>query len=98
MLRKNFDRAYNGTTRAPFGLYMHAAWFFGNEWRYTGYKQFIEYLVSLNDVWIVPISAGFEYFKNPMTNDELINNEFQPFNCEAGDYPTPNCEFKENCK
>ena len=37
MLKKSFDRVYNGN-RAPFGLYMHAAWFFApNTWHYDGY-------------------------------------------------------------
>ena len=52
MLMKNFKRVYEGDVdsdgefspgnRAPWGLYMHAAWFFGDYgWYYTGYKQFI---------------------------------------------------------
>ena len=52
MLMKNFKRIYEGDVdsdgefspgnRAPWGLYMHAAWFFGDYgWHYTGYKQFI---------------------------------------------------------
>ena len=42
MLKKNFDRVYHGEedelgffvegSRAPWGLYMHAAWFFGQQW------------------------------------------------------------------
>ena len=42
MLKKNFDRVYHGEedelgffvdgSRAPWGLYMHAAWFFGQPW------------------------------------------------------------------
>ena len=29
--------------RAPWGLYMHAAWFFGDyAWHYEGYKKFIQ--------------------------------------------------------
>ena len=52
MLMKNFKRIYEGDVdydgqlvpgnRAPWGLYMHAGWFFGDYgWHYTGYKQFI---------------------------------------------------------
>ena len=52
MLMKNFKRVYEGDldfdgepvpgNRAPWGLYMHAAWFFGDYgWHYTGYKKFI---------------------------------------------------------
>ena len=53
MLMKNFKRVYEGDVdfdgqlvpgnRAPWGLYMHAAWFFGDYgWHYTGYKRFIQ--------------------------------------------------------
>ena len=53
MLMKNFERVYSGDTddfgdfqpsnRAPWGLYMHAAWFFGDqEWHYEGYKMFLD--------------------------------------------------------
>ena len=52
MLMKNFQRVYHGETdeegvfqpgnRAPWGLYMHAAWFFGQDWHFQGYLKFIE--------------------------------------------------------
>ena len=63
MLMKNFVRAYEGNTRAPFGLYMHAAWFFGQEWHYEGYKMFLEEITSGNydNVWVVPVIKGLEY-------------------------------------
>ena len=60
MLMKNFNRTYHGEadelgmfvpgSRAPWGAYMHAAWFFGEQlWHYEGYKMFIEVrLVSSN--------------------------------------------------
>jgi hypothetical protein len=42
MLLKSFNRVYNGN-RAPFGLYMHAGWFFApNTWHYDGYKDFVK--------------------------------------------------------
>jgi hypothetical protein len=44
MLKRNFDRSYTGLTRAPFGLYVHAAWFFGQEFR-SGLPDF-----SLNNI------------------------------------------------
>ena len=28
--------------RAPWGLYMHAAWFFGQPWHFEGYKMFVQ--------------------------------------------------------
>ena len=77
MLMKNFERAYNGNTRAPMGLYTHAAWFFGADWHYEGYKRFLDEITSTNynDVWIVPVIKGIAYRKNPMTNQQLLDNQ-----------------------
>ena len=73
MLMKNFLRVYEGDTdefgefsegnRAPWGLYMHAAWFFGQDWHFQGYKKFIQEIASYNDTWIVPVSAGIAYMQ-----------------------------------
>lgn len=74
MLLRNFNKSYNGN-RAPFGLYMHAAWFFGDvTWHYEGYKMFLEEVGKLDDVWIVPISEGIDYYANfaNTTNAELL--------------------------
>lgn len=92
MLKKNFDRAYDGTTRAPFGLYLHAAWFFGYEWRFEGYLKFLEYITSKDDVWVVPVSAGIEYRKNPVTNADLMNGTSSlsdAFGCT--NFPSTSC-------
>ena len=32
--------------RAPMGLYMHAAWFYGEQiWHYEGYKDFLKVFI-----------------------------------------------------
>ena len=87
MLKKNFDKAYGGFTRAPLGFYVHAAWFFGYDYRYEGYKMFMEEITKLGDVWIVPISAGLDYTRNPVTNAELLNGTLPSFHCD--NFPTP---------
>ena len=71
MLMRNFNRVYRGEedvfgifregTRAPWGLYMNAAWFFGQPWHYDGYKMFIAEIANSTaypDVYIVPVEAG----------------------------------------
>ena len=71
MLMRNFNRVYRGEedelgnfiegSRAPWGLYMHAAWFFGQPWHYDGYKMFIAEITNNTaypDVYIVPVEAG----------------------------------------
>ena len=99
MMYKNFERAYYGNTRAPLGFYMHAAWFFGQEWHYEGYKDFLANVTTLDDVWIVPVIDGIKYRQNPMTNDQLLNGDFEPFNCPDPGEPT--CldgKAQTNCK
>jgi hypothetical protein len=75
MLMRNFNKVYNGN-RAPFGLYMHAAWFFGDQaWHYEGYKSFLKDITdNYDDVWIVPVGEGIDYYSNHFgtTNEELL--------------------------
>lgn len=96
MLMRNFERSYNGKTRAPFGLYVHAAWFFGQEFRYQGYKLFLEEILKRKDVWVVPVDAGIEYRKNPMSNADLTANMFEPFNCDS--FPAEDCFSPSVCE
>jgi len=99
MLMKNFKRVYEGDedfdgqlvpgNRAPWGLYMHAAWFFGDYgWHYTGYKKFIQEIASYDDVWIVPVESGLEYMRSlffgaNLSNEQLIaqGKDNGPFAC-----------------
>nr|KAG5705921.1 hypothetical protein BaRGS_010811 [Batillaria attramentaria] len=50
-LWSNFENTYNGN-RAPFGLHMHAAWFFTEDYL-TAMQTFIDRLLALDDVYIV---------------------------------------------
>ena len=91
MLKKNFDTAYHGLTRAPFGLYVHAAWFFGYGYRYEGYKKFLDDITQLDDVWIVPIQAGIAYRKAPLTNGEILGGRLPEFHCDNFPIPSEPC-------
>merc|ERR1711970_1005414 len=97
MLMKNFNRTYRGDyddfggwqdgNRAPWGLYMHAAWFFGDQkWHYDGYVQFLQEITNNErypDVWVVPIVAGIEYMKSPLPQVVLqsMGKTAGPFKC-----------------
>ena len=63
---------------------------FPQSYRYEGYQNFLANITALDDVWVVPVHAGLEYRKNPMTNDQLINNELPAFNCDA--FPQIACD------
>ena len=86
LLMKNFERSYHGKTRAPIGIFIHAAWFIGTySWHYDAYKMFLDELTSgaYEDVWLMPVRKGIEYLQaNNVTNDQLLNGEFAPFNCD----------------
>lgn len=108
MLKRNFDRVYTGDAgfggdfqegnRAPWGLYMHAAWFFGQPWHFEGYKMFIQEISSYNDVWIVPVKAGLDYMKNPLSNEQLIaaGKTSGPFACSEIEEQTGKYGSDEN--
>jgi hypothetical protein len=67
--------------------------------RYQGYKKFLGEITNqakYGDVWIVPISAGIEYMKDPKTNDQLKRGELPAFGCDS--LPAPDCISPQNCK
>jgi len=98
MLMKNFNRTYLGDyndfdeweegNKAPWGLYMHAAWFFGDYyWHYEGYTKFLKEITDNSkypDVWVVPINAGLEYMKGPLPQMVLasMGKDNGPFQCK----------------
>jgi len=105
MLMKNFKRIYEGDVdgdgefspgnRAPWGLYMHAAWFFGDYgWHYTGYKQFIAEIASYDDVWIVPIEAGLDYMKTIAFGANLSNEQLKAQGKDNGPFACKDIEEK----
>lgn len=59
-MMENFNIQYKGN-RAPFGFYIHAAWFATNANHFLAYKKFVEELVKKNDVYIVSM---LQYYKD----------------------------------
>ncbi|KAJ3661244.1 hypothetical protein Zmor_005649 [Zophobas morio] len=60
----NFNVQYNGN-RAPFGFYVHQAYFSANPIHLEAYTKFVDYLQTLNDVYLVSPSQTIEWVKNP---------------------------------
>lgn len=54
----NFKR-YNGT-RTPFGIYQHIYWFGSNSAILDGFIEFLNYLATLDYVYIVTVGKVFE--------------------------------------
>lgn len=51
---KNFKRNYK-SNKAPFGFYVHAAWFNVEAIHFQAYVKFIDYLQTLPDVFLVSL-------------------------------------------
>ncbi|BFZ10843.1 hypothetical protein BsWGS_13882 [Bradybaena similaris] len=78
-LKSNFRRFYN-TNRAPFGIFVHARWF-NSEHNLEGLDRFIDYLLTLDDVYFVTPSQVIDWMKNPTPLSEI--NGFGPWSCQG---------------
>ncbi|XP_066945313.1 chitin deacetylase 8-like [Macrobrachium rosenbergii] len=97
-LKKNFEHNYNGN-RAPFGLHTAPSWFekdkINNSTAHTrGYKRFLEYAASLEEVWIVSHNKVVEYMKDPVPYMDVGN--LDAFKCPSID-PDSNCPDPLRC-
>ncbi|CAG5122119.1 unnamed protein product [Candidula unifasciata] len=79
-LKSNFRRFYN-SNRAPFGIFVHARWF-NSEHNLEGLDRFIDYLLTLDDVYFVTPSQVIDWMKNPTPLSEI--NGFGPWSCQGG--------------
>ena len=84
-LRSNFDRVYN-ENRAPLGIYLHSAWFQGNPYTLSGYLDFLDYIQTRPNVYIVSVSKGLDWIKNPLPVDQI--NTSTVLGCPALTPPT----------
>ncbi|OXA54405.1 chitin deacetylase 8 [Folsomia candida] len=101
LLLRNFNDQYTaGNNRAPFGIFTHAALLVGPDnipefgERKRGYIQFLDYLTSLPDVYIVGISQAMEWMKQPTGIADI--DTFQPWK-EDVNRPRQ-CIFPRNCR
>lgn len=63
-MKSNFDRHYRGN-RAPFGVFIHAAWFLVRDSHFPAYLKLVDYMNSLPDVYLVSVNRAVEYTKDP---------------------------------
>ncbi|XP_039957672.1 chitin deacetylase 7 [Bactrocera neohumeralis] len=60
----NFKRHYDGN-RAPFGMYLHAAWFQRGRHYFEAFRKFLLYVNTLPDVYLTTASGVIHYMKHP---------------------------------
>ncbi|KAJ8304906.1 hypothetical protein KUTeg_018489 [Tegillarca granosa] len=76
-LWKNFESYYNNN-RAPFGINMHASWFYYPD-RLRAMDRFIKELGKLNDVYIVSVSQVISWLRQPTPLSQI--DSFEPWGC-----------------
>lgn len=86
---ENFNRNYR-LNRAPMGFYVHAAWFDVSANHFEAYVRFVDYLNSLDDVFIVGTSDVIDWVKNPIPVQNMTTSEWS--NCRKPQ--TTNCVAK----
>ncbi|XP_045156417.2 uncharacterized protein LOC123522945 [Mercenaria mercenaria] len=70
-LWNNFMSYYN-TTRTPFGLNMHAAWFY-TRYNLKAMMRFLDELQKLDDVYVVTVKQMIDWMKNPTPVSNIHN-------------------------
>lgn len=80
----NFQSYYK-TNRAPFGINMHASWFFYPD-RLKAMDRFIRELVLLDDVYIVSVKQVIDWLRNPVRLHDI--KSFEPWGCNNGNKST----------
>ncbi|XP_065568412.1 chitin deacetylase 7-like [Artemia franciscana] len=78
-LMTNFRRHYD-TTRAPFGIHAHGAWFQDNPQVLQGYVDFLDEVLTYGDVYVINPGQVIEWMKNPTALADLGN--FSAWSCD----------------
>jgi hypothetical protein len=101
LLVRNFEDHYNSDYRAPFGVYTHAAWLVGPvdrpefAERKAGYLQFVDFVLSKSDVFVVGVSQMLEWVKSPVEMSAI--NDFDAWKQDTT-RTNAGCRFPRNCR
>jgi hypothetical protein len=102
LLNNNFQRHYTNH-RAPFGVFIRHGWINGTsgetdpsiQLRREGYVRFLDYLATLNDVYIVSVARGLEWVRNPVPlKDVPTYPAFQVTEQVSQCQQTYSCEYR----
>ena len=80
-LMDNFLSYYN-TTRTPFGLNMHAAWFYTRH-NLKAMIRFLDELAKMDDVYVVTVSQLLDWMRKPTTLADI--HTLNSWNCRHED-------------
>ncbi|XP_075525553.1 chitin deacetylase 7-like isoform X3 [Dermacentor variabilis] len=71
-LRSNFERYYH-TNRAPFPVFIHETWL-QNPRRRQGYLSFVDWLLTMDDVFVVTVAEVVRFMRDPKPLGEYAQN------------------------
>lgn len=98
-LKNSFHNHYDNN-RAPFGLYTHYAWLqnddISNTKRKEAYTEFLDYIQTIDDVWIVSLETVIEWMKDPQYHEDMVNDDWEPAHCDIV-LPITNCPDPITC-
>jgi len=77
---RNFLNFYT-KSKAPFPIFIHAAWFLGNENRTIGFFNFVDSILKLPDVYFVTSQELLEFTKRPETLATIHHSK--KFDCKS---------------
>jgi len=92
MILKNFQRHYQ-TSRAPFGLFYHPAWFTTPHHK-EGFELFLDTITAMEDVWLVTSWQAIQWMRDPTPLSDI--HSFPPFQCSYNHRP-PRCTSPKVC-
>lgn len=96
-MKRNFLINYYNN-KAPFGLYVHHSWFYEGTLNHTqarqqGYTNFLLWLGTLDDVFVVSLDRVMAWMKNPKPISEI--NDVDELSCSPFD-PDTSCRTAYN--
>ncbi|XP_037554801.1 chitin deacetylase 7 isoform X8 [Dermacentor silvarum] len=105
-LRSNFERFYH-TNRAPFPVFTHETWL-QNPGRRQGYLSFVDWLLTMDDVFVVTVAELVRFMRDPKPLGEYAQimcpraSEFQRcpqvYSCSFPDAPISETRQLIGCK
>ncbi|XP_070396167.1 chitin deacetylase 8-like isoform X4 [Dermacentor albipictus] len=105
-LRSNFERYYH-TNRTPFPVFIHETWLW-NPGRRRGYLSFVDWLLTMDDVFVVTVAEVVRFMRHPKPLGEYAQagcsraSEFRRcprvHSCSFPDAPIPETRQLVGCK
>lgn len=93
-LQEDFERHYL-QNKAPYMMAFKSNWFQIKELE-DGLQKFLDWAVTLNDVWFVTVTQALTWMTDPKTVNQL--NNFEAWDCKTKQTQTPKpCNTSNKC-